>query len=840
MAQLVRVDGEGQPPIPLDREPLTIGKAPDNRLVLEHTQVSRHHCVVRQSEGGRIQIEDLGSTNGTQVNDGNIELAVLRPGDEVVVGPFRFRVEEVAAIPQPAASSVGAANDELEIQLDDDLELSLDDPVASTPPQSVGTTAGDADLEISLASPCFLVFEKGERRNEQVEIGGERFTVGRNADNGLSLASTQVSGVHAELIDEGLGWTVRDLGSTNGTFVDDKRIDEQVLEHGQRVRFGDQRLVFWDSSVAEVEELEAQEAAVDDEEVLHHVSASDVPTRGKGGAVVALFLAVGLVGAAGFAYYKFGRGADATATFARVEGNLLPADVSSFEPGEGDRAWRPSEDESEGAFTTTAAMVHSGSGALDARLSEETPIAVARWQGRMAVQAERRYRLQGWIRTDAGASGGLRLLWLAEGTDENGQPTTTDLGASVPSLKTGRGEGPNGFVEFSGEARAPEGTTHALVECLGVGAGRVVIDDIAVLASERSAAIELESEGFDFQFNGASFAADRLGDRLLEGGGLTVVWGGRSWPQESFFPVDEREPRAAWSGDFRLGNGQVPLKQEVSKSDEGIVLSYAFEKLPEDAVILLRYRIRPELMSDGVAAVSGDETYEYGGAFNREDATAVIFGKGEDRLRFTTSAPADVSATATDGGYLVQHSLRAQELTVSIKTSFLEERREATRLLTEAGQHRRAGLHGQAFETYGRILRDYPFDPALQEKSRQARDELRREAEDGLAEIQSRIEDASFFHHPDSFAEAIDLASDLEQRFSGSEFAARAGEVRERAESEAQAFRQVSTEERAARLFRIAELASTRPDRKHLSEELFRQVAQLYPNTEHGRKAAAR
>lgn len=71
------------------------------------------------------------------------------------------------------------------------------------------------------------------------ELAGEKCTVGRSEDNALVLADRSVSGLHAVLEDHGAGWTVRDLASTNGTWVDDQRIwSEHRLTDGADIRFG--------------------------------------------------------------------------------------------------------------------------------------------------------------------------------------------------------------------------------------------------------------------------------------------------------------------------------------------------------------------------------------------------------------------------------------------------------------------------------------------------------------------------------------------------------------------------------------------------------------------------
>ncbi len=64
----------------------TIGKAPDNNLVVAELGVSRKHAKIRPEKGGYV-VYDLVSTRGTHVNGQKITKRVLRDGDEIRVGP---------------------------------------------------------------------------------------------------------------------------------------------------------------------------------------------------------------------------------------------------------------------------------------------------------------------------------------------------------------------------------------------------------------------------------------------------------------------------------------------------------------------------------------------------------------------------------------------------------------------------------------------------------------------------------------------------------------------------------------------------------------------------------
>ena len=65
--------------------PLVIGRGSECDLVLASPRVSRRHCVVRPGEAA-VEVEDLGSSNGTRVNGVAVRQRTLREGDLIEVG----------------------------------------------------------------------------------------------------------------------------------------------------------------------------------------------------------------------------------------------------------------------------------------------------------------------------------------------------------------------------------------------------------------------------------------------------------------------------------------------------------------------------------------------------------------------------------------------------------------------------------------------------------------------------------------------------------------------------------------------------------------------------------
>ncbi len=82
-----------------------------------------------------------------------------------------------------------------------------------------------------------------------LDPGRERVSVGRRTSNDIALAwDEQVSRDHAELTHDRAGWSLVDLGSRNGSFVNGEFLQgAQALRDGDVLRLGDSILVFRDA-----------------------------------------------------------------------------------------------------------------------------------------------------------------------------------------------------------------------------------------------------------------------------------------------------------------------------------------------------------------------------------------------------------------------------------------------------------------------------------------------------------------------------------------------------------------------------------------------------------------
>lgn len=91
-----------------------------------------------------------------------------------------------------------------------------------------------AQASVTVLSPADSPLDRGARIPVSTYT-----TVGRSPENALVLDDSFTSSGHAELVREADGWSVRDLSSTNGTYVNDQQIyGPTPVESGDTLRFG--------------------------------------------------------------------------------------------------------------------------------------------------------------------------------------------------------------------------------------------------------------------------------------------------------------------------------------------------------------------------------------------------------------------------------------------------------------------------------------------------------------------------------------------------------------------------------------------------------------------------
>jgi len=89
-----------------------------------------------------------------------------------------------------------------------------------------------------------LVVRRGAGEGTTYLLAGDIVTAGREPDSDLFLDDVTVSRRHAELRRTPEGWHIRDTESLNGTYVNRRRVEDQLLAPGDEVQIGKYRFAY--------------------------------------------------------------------------------------------------------------------------------------------------------------------------------------------------------------------------------------------------------------------------------------------------------------------------------------------------------------------------------------------------------------------------------------------------------------------------------------------------------------------------------------------------------------------------------------------------------------------
>ncbi|NTV64073.1 MAG: FHA domain-containing protein, partial [Oscillochloris sp.] len=194
---LIQEDGQARQ-ISLATTPLTLGRAPDNDIILTSRFVSAHHARI-EPVGAAHRISDVGSTNGVLYEGRRV------PGHDLCDG-------DVLRIGDPATGSF--------------VTLTYRN-AAAVQAASVGTAA----------------------QNYPLDPNDPQITIGRVGCE-IVLENPQVSRFHAQIDRTADGAILRDAGSTNGSFVNGQRLaGPHALRPGDVIQIGPFKLVYNVSSL---------------------------------------------------------------------------------------------------------------------------------------------------------------------------------------------------------------------------------------------------------------------------------------------------------------------------------------------------------------------------------------------------------------------------------------------------------------------------------------------------------------------------------------------------------------------------------------------------------------
>jgi pSer/pThr/pTyr-binding forkhead associated (FHA) protein len=159
---------------PVDSDEVSIGRSPDNAIVIDNPAVSHYHARVFKEED-RLMLEDFGSLNGTFVNGQRVQMVTLKPGDSVGIGKHIILVADSRSAssaepgqPKPAAPKINET-----VMLDTKARRDFMQKIAAS-----GESSQVAPARLKIAT---LIVQKGKTDQQEYPLTDKLTVIGKSA-----------------------------------------------------------------------------------------------------------------------------------------------------------------------------------------------------------------------------------------------------------------------------------------------------------------------------------------------------------------------------------------------------------------------------------------------------------------------------------------------------------------------------------------------------------------------------------------------------------------------------------------------------------------------------------
>jgi pSer/pThr/pTyr-binding forkhead associated (FHA) protein len=220
----------------LEADTVTIGRGSKNDIIIRDNEVSREHCVLRRLQD-EYEVEDNTSSNGTFVNGQRVQGAIaLQPGAIVELGDT-ITMEYEKSLQRKTTGSM--------------LRLDLQDEA----------THHKREPQLQYSLTVIMGPEMGRSHKLESLI----ITVGRDLSNDVVVQDPEISRFHMRLRRGKHGYTVEDMGSTNGTYVNGVQVTQpRTLQSDDVVRLARQiRLQYTERTISEATVVEDETMIVE-------------------------------------------------------------------------------------------------------------------------------------------------------------------------------------------------------------------------------------------------------------------------------------------------------------------------------------------------------------------------------------------------------------------------------------------------------------------------------------------------------------------------------------------------------------------------------------------------
>ncbi len=552
----------------------------------------------------------------------------------------------------------------------------------------------------------------GDRAGDVLSLSDRPLRIGRKPGNDLVLADEKTSGVHAEVVLEGDRHVLRDLGSTNGTFLDGKRITEIVLTPGDEVTIGRWRVRFRSDSDGAGPVGDGGDLAV------HRLDAGRLQKRGGSVGLLAGLVVVGL-GAAGYLWFQNQQEGNGEAVrgprhqeAAVVVGNKLAQNLAACEVEDG---WNL---RFAGGGFQPSSRAHSGTGAFEAVRAEEKDapdFAIATLQQPMTVLSGRTLTIQAFTRTEGSAQVGVRAVFSAANDStpfrfRTGMPLQQHAEWTAQQVAL---EVPPGCDRLQLE----------LVAVFGAAGGSATVDDLAVTEAGQGAAINLK-------------LAESSQTAIGTGAAMAVRSTDPDNPATLLAVLPSRVS-AAFDGLHKAGFGAL---SDVGATWACTMTERSFQ-LAATGVDGLEFVFPAEAAGSLLLQAAADGAFASSAAEAQFQARAVVLGSRMTRAMLQFETPVACTGRLGNGVYRLSVEAPKAELVLG----FLPERRQAGELLRQAQLAQQENRPGAALDRLRDLAGKVPQDSEMLAEAQVLRSRIYAAQAEAVKALQDDLGEATFF-----------------------------------------------------------------------------------------------
>jgi len=171
-AKLVVVGGDVKTTEIKLKLPSTIGRGRGTSIVLPHPLISRQHCELYEA-GGQLMVRDLGSLNGTFVNNQRVTESAIAPGELLTVGTVTFRAVYEAAMPG-GGGAAGPKAGKSDKTVRDEKTVQAKATTRAAQPKPEPAKSDSEVLQFDFDQPLFQADENSQNVTERLDASSQK------------------------------------------------------------------------------------------------------------------------------------------------------------------------------------------------------------------------------------------------------------------------------------------------------------------------------------------------------------------------------------------------------------------------------------------------------------------------------------------------------------------------------------------------------------------------------------------------------------------------------------------------------------------------------------------